>query len=662
MSTQKLGFTKVLVANRGEIALRIIKTLHKLGISSVAVCSDADLDAPYVKAADETVHLPGNTAAETYLVQEKIIEAAKRTGAEAIHPGFGFLSENAGFAALCAKEGLKFIGPTAKIIEELGDKKRAKEIAQKHKVPTIPGYNGADQSVDALSKAAIDMGFPVLLKASAGGGGKGMRIVYEAGKLEAEIDAAKRESAAAFGDDTLLIEKYFESARHIEVQILGDEHGNAVHLFERECSIQRRYQKIIEESPSPALTPELRNDITTAAINMAKAVNYNNAGTVEFILVPDGNFYFLEVNTRLQVEHPVTEAITGLDLVEQQLKVAQGLPLEFTQEDLTQTGHAIEVRLYAEDPYNNYLPVTGKIYAYEPALLDGLRYDSGVESGSVISSFYDPMIAKVIAYAPDRNTAIKKMNKALRSTVFAGPVNNKGFLSTLLEHPKFVAGDFDTRFLEHNPDVTEKPELTEATLQEVMIVATLAGWQSREQSRTLLQGIPSGWRSNYYQPQSASYDIGDTRKTIQYRYNNGSFTFYLNDAEVSARILDKQSDKLSVVIDSVRKSYAVNQVDGAFYIHHQNIGDVLINESPRFPDPKAAELAGSYVAPMPGQIVKVCVAIGDKVEPGDALIVINSMKMENTIEAFEAGEVEEIFVEAEGFVEADSVLIKMKTE
>lgn len=655
-------FHKILIANRGEIALRVIRTAREMGIATVAVYSIPDTNAPFVQAADEAVALPGSTAAETYLNQDLIISAAKRTGAQAVHPGYGFLSENASFAQRCADEGLIFIGPRPEVIKALGDKKRAKEIARTHKVPVIPGYEDDDQSVEALTKAAKDIGFPVLLKASAGGGGKGMRIVREEKSLTKEIDAAKRESMAAFGDDTLLIEKYFESARHIEVQILGDNHGHVVHLFERECSIQRRYQKIIEESPSPVLTDELRDAITSAAINAAKAVNYNNAGTVEFILAPDGQFCFLEVNTRLQVEHPVTEAITGLDLVRLQLEVAQGHPLTLKQDDITATGHAIEVRLYAEDPANNYLPVTGHIYKYEPYLLSGLRYDSGIESGSDITAFYDPMIAKVIAYGADRDEAARKLSLALTRTVFSGPVNNKAFLVKLLRDERFASADFDTRFLEHHPELTETIPPTESVVNEALIAATLFQWQRNSTSTNALKAIPSGWRNNFYQSQFLEFRLNEVDYKVNYRFQRAGFKISIGDTDYSAVIVKKADDgKLRISIDGLTKSYTITQATGLVFVNHPDFGDIMLHQIPRFPDVVEEQAKGSYLAPMPGQIVKVCVKPGDKIEPGDALVVINSMKMENTIEAFEAGEVEEVYVEANGFVEADTMLLKLKT-
>lgn len=653
-------FTKILIANRGEIALRVMRTCKQMGISTVAVYSDPDSDAPFVAEADEAVALGGSTAAESYLLQDKIIETAQLTGAQAIHPGYGFLSENAGFAQKCADAGIVFIGPKPEAIEALGDKKRAKELVSKHQVPVIPGYNGADQSIEALTKAALEIGFPVLLKASAGGGGKGMRIVNSEKTLAHDIEAAQREAKASFGDDTLLIEKYFGSAKHIEVQILGDEHGNLLHFFERECSVQRRYQKVIEESPSPSLTEAQRAQIHEAGLNAARSVSYNNAGTVEFIFTDTGEFFFLEVNTRLQVEHPVTEMVTGVDLVRLQIEVAEGKPLSIHQSDLSCTGSAIECRLYAEDPDNNYLPVTGKVHAFEPFVNDDVRFDSGVVTGSEISPFYDPMIAKVITYAPNRNEAARKLRTVLMNTVFAGPVNNRAFLCRLLEHPQFLSGDFDTRFLEYHPEIAENVPLADAQLNECLIAACVAGWQQRDAERTTLKHLPSAWRSNFYQAQQISYLFNDIEYPISYRPKGQKMDLKIGDADFKVELNSYSGNTYTITINGIRKTYSVHQTGEEVFVSHGSFGTVKVNEQARFPEAEDAALAGGYAAPMPGQIVKVIVKPGDEVKQGDPLLVINSMKMENTIEAFEDGTVEEVYVEAESFVEADTLMLKMK--
>lgn len=655
---------KLLVANRGEIAIRVFRTCKKMGIATVAVFSDADRDALFVKHADEAISIGGFGASESYLVQDKIIEAAKRTGADAIHPGYGFLSENESFAERCEKEGIIFVGPNAQAINAMGDKIRAKDIMQKHDVPVVPGYDGKVQSLATLKKKALEIGFPVLLKASAGGGGKGMRIVRDEKSLEKEIEGAKREALNAFGDDTLLLEKYFDSARHIEFQIMGDKHGNVIHLFERECSIQRRYQKIIEESPSPVMTTELRERMSTAALKAAKAIKYDNAGTVEFIVDDKLNFYFLEVNTRLQVEHPVTEMITGLDLVKLQIEVAQGLPLPVKQDEVKQNGHSIECRLYAEDPANNFLPATGKILAYSPDETACTRYDSGIESGSVIDIHYDPMIAKVITWGETRSEAMRKMKHSLKKTVLLGITSNKNFLIDILNHPEFAEGKFNTHFLNHHPELSAKKTLTENQVQSISIAAMLWLWNQSESKRELLKEIPSGWRSNFYKMQEELLQIPSFEKmesvSVQYRsVEENGFTFKIADKEFSARLIHQGNAQITCEISGHRKSFFIAQSGEMLFIHDDEVGSVSVKIVSRFPEAEMEKVKGGYAAPMPGEVVKVLVKAGDKVKPGDALVILSSMKMENTIEAFEDGVVEEVFVEPKKFVEAETLLVKI---
>lgn len=654
-----LTIHKLLVANRGEIAIRVMRTCRRLGIATVAVFSEADKNALFVKHADEAVSLGGFAASESYLLQDKIIAAAKRTGADAIHPGYGFLSENEDFAALCEKEGITFVGPSAKAIEAMGDKIRAKEIMMKHNVPVVPGYDGKDQSVATLKKKAVEIGFPVLLKASAGGGGKGMRIVREEKSLEKDIEGAKREALGAFGDDTLLIEKYFDSARHIEFQIMGDKHGNVIHLFERECSIQRRYQKIIEESPSPVMTQVLREKMAVAALNAARAIKYDNAGTVEFIVDEKLNFYFLEVNTRLQVEHPVTEMVTGLDLVQIQLESAQGLPLSVKENEVKQTGHAIECRLYAEDPYNNFLPAIGKIVAFVPDDVTCTRFDSGVETGSVVDIHYDPMIAKVITYGVTRAEAIRKMQHALKRTALLGITSNKNFLVDILNNAEFAAGKFNTHFLNQHPELSVKKPLQQQQRNEIATVATLWQWNNRERSRELLKNIPSGWRTNFFKMQEEKYTVEGEELTVNYRVSNGVFSFKSGSDEYTATLVQHDAQSITCEIAGLRKKFIVAEAGETLYIHDTDAGSVTVKLLPRFPEAEAEKVKGGYMAPMPGEVVKVLVKAGDKVKSGDGLIILSSMKMENTIEAFDDGVVEEIFVEPKKFVEADTLLVKI---
>ncbi len=462
------SFKKVLIANRGEIAVRVSQTLQEMGIKVIALYSDADKNALHVRMADEAYHLPGNTAAETYLQAEKILSIAKKAKADAIHPGYGFLSENAGFATACAKAGITFIGPSPEAIESMGDKIIAKSIMTKAGVPVVPGWAGdinaddIDASFNTLSQEAESIGYPLLVKAAAGGGGKGMRLVNEAKDLKGALEAAAREAKNAFGDNRIFLEKYITRPRHVEFQIFGDEHGNVVHLFERECSIQRRHQKIIEESPSPALDsklrPKLREKMGQAAINAAKAINYTNAGTVEFILAEDGSFYFLEVNTRLQVEHPVTEMVTHLDLVQAQIAVAQGEELPFSQGDLRQEGHAIECRIYAEDASRNFMPSIGRLAHYHPPDGPDIRVDSGVESGSEVSIHYDPMLSKLIVWGENREKAINKAKWALNHFPILGVTTNTCFLRDVISHPAFESGNIHTHFLDEHEITSQAPE------------------------------------------------------------------------------------------------------------------------------------------------------------------------------------------------------------
>lgn len=445
------GINTVLIANRGEIALRVIESCRRLNLRSVAVYSTADRDMPYVRAADFAVEIGPPEASASYLNVDRLIQACRDANADAVHPGYGFLSENANFARRLADEGIRFIGPSPDTILQMGDKISARKIMEGKGVPVVPGYHGDEQSDTILTKEANRIGYPVMIKASAGGGGRGMRLVHRESDFVEALTSARREAMNAFADDRIFVEKFVASPRHIEIQVFGDSHGNVVHLFERECSIQRRHQKIIEESPSPAIDAETRAAMAKAAIEAASAVNYLGAGTVEFIYSDlDRSFYFLEMNTRLQVEHPVTELVTGRDLVAEQIRVAAGQPLSFSQSDLKQTGHAIEVRLYAEDPAKNFIPATGPVYRFIPPVGDGVRVDSGIDSGAEISIYYDPMVAKIIAYVPesDRLGAIEKLDQALADTVFFGPENNLEFLREILAHPEFRSGRFTTGFIE----------------------------------------------------------------------------------------------------------------------------------------------------------------------------------------------------------------------
>ena len=650
---------KILVANRGEIAIRVMRTAAEMGIKTVAVFSDADAQALFVSTADEAVCIGGTHASDSYLVQDKIIAAAKLTGADAIHPGYGFLSENASFSKRCKEEGVIFIGPAAEVIEVMGSKIGAKEIMKKAGVPVVPGYNEADQTPERFKKEAEKIGYPVLLKASAGGGGKGMRIVNKSEELEAAVEGASREAQKSFSDGTLLMEKYFPSAKHIEFQIFGDEHGNFTHFFERECSLQRRYQKVIEESPSPSLSAELRKKMGDAAVAAAHSINYTNAGTVEFILDKEGNFYFLEVNTRLQVEHPVTEETTGLDLVQLQIEVAQGMPLKVSSENIKQFGHSIQCRVCAEDPENNFFPATGDILYWSQPELKGLRYDSGVKSGSKIEVYYDSLIAKVISYADTRTAAISRMYLALDKMSILGITSNKDFLKELLQNPAFVDGTFDTKLIEREYS-NYKNVASESALNEMAVAAFVYDWYGRRESETFPSSL-NGWRNIFYQHQFYELELGGSKIKVAYRHlGNQHFEIKLGEHTLKVQLVKIEGPAVSCIIENQRKTFFVATNSNDVFVHHPEQGTYRFAAVPRFVEPGAALAKGGYISPMPGEIVKVLVKAGDQVKSGKGLLVMSSMKMETTIEAHSDGEVEEVFVAEKNFVEANTVLLKMK--
>lgn len=647
---------KVLIANRGEIARRVMRTCRRLGISTVAVFSDADEAAPFVREADEAVRIGPAPSAESYLRIDSIVNAALKTGADAVHPGYGFLAENADFADACAAAGLIFIGPSTEAIAAMGSKREAKALMEQAGVPVIPGYSGDDQDPAALAKHAKKVGFPVLLKASAGGGGKGMKLVRQAAELPDAIASAKREGKNAFGDDTLLVEKYIEQPRHVEIQILGDLHGNVVHLNERECSIQRRHQKIIEETPSPALDETLRAAMGEAAVRCAKAIGYSNAGTVEFVLAPDRSFYFLEVNTRLQVEHPITECVTGLDLVEQQLRVAQGEPLGFTQQEVRFEGAAIEVRLYAEDPGQGFLPQTGKLVDWHVPALEGLRVDSGVEQGTVVGVHYDPLLAKVITSGADRAEALQRMRTALRSLSAQGIRTNQAFLLRVLDDKAFVAGDFDTHFIETHMKNKLTVRIPDDAIRRAAYAATLADHERRKASRTLLPHVPSGWRNNFHIPQSVSYEAQDDTLEVRYRHlGAGKFRFFEAEASTECAVVSWNGTELVFDEDDRRRRVRVVEAAGVHHVHALE-AVVSLHEIPRFAVGVADVVAGGCIAPMPGKVIELRVKEGDAVQAGQVLLVMEAMKMEHSVTAPADGVIEHVHVAAGDQVDADALL------
>jgi len=651
----------LLVANRGEIAARIMRTAHELDIATVAVFSDADADAPFVHAADHAVHLPGNSPAETYLRADLIIDAAQRTGADAVHPGYGFLSENAGFARACGDAGLIFVGPPPAAIEAMGSKITAKELMAAAGVPVLPGITiDDDTTLDANKlgiRAAKEIGFPVLVKAAFGGGGRGMRVVRSKSELFDAVVGARREAAAAFGDGTVFLEHYVDSPRHVEVQIFGDSHGNVVHLFERECSIQRRYQKILEEAPSPAVTDELRAELGSAAVAAGKAIGYVGAGTVEFVLGADGRFHFLEVNTRLQVEHPVTEMVTGLDLVRLQLLVAEGNPLPEEAASATITGHAIEARLYAEDVAAGFLPATGTVHAFTIPQPPGVRVDAGVTKGSEVGVHYDAMLAKIIAHAPTRDEACRGLARALHETRVHGVVTNRELLVGILREAQFRAGDIDTGYLSrHDPQaLAESCRHPDATRVHAL-AAALAEQAQRRAEAPVLATVPTGWRNVPNGPQFTTFSIDGTEFDVRYQLTGSTATAEVAGAPLDDLVLWAAApDRVDLDVSGVRRTITVRTVDNVTYVDSA-LGTTVLVEVPRFPDPDSRTAPGSLLAPMPGTVVRIAVEPGQRVAAGTPVVVLEAMKMEHTVAAPHDGMVGEIDVAVGQAVDVGTVL------
>ncbi len=620
---------KLLVANRGEIARRVFRTCRDLGIGTVAVFSDADAQAPYVREAAEAVRLAGNTPSDTYLRGDLVIAAAQLTGADAIHPGYGFLSENAPFAQAVRDAGLTWVGPPPAAIATMGSKLRSKELMAEAGVPCLPSW----------TSPADATGFPLLVKASAGGGGRGMRIVRAAEDLEEAFLGAQREALSAFGDGTVFVERYLERPRHIEVQVVADTHGNTVALFERDCSIQRRHQKVIEEAPSPAVSPALRAQLSEAAVAAARAVDYEGVGTVEFVLDPNGEFFFLEMNTRLQVEHPVTEAITGLDLVALQIAVAAGDPLPAEALHPTLSGHAIEARLYAEDA--DFLPQTGTLSTFEIPAGKGIRVDSGVESGSVVGVYYDAMLAKVIAHGATREQASARLAAALDQARVHGVVTNRDLLVGVLRSPAWLGNDVDTGFLERHAPAP----LDLQTHQIHCLAAALASAAARAGA------FPSGWRNVASQPQTTSFD----GTVVSYQHGRSGLSASVDGSTLDVRLWSATSALVDLSVEGIRRTFAVAHGDVTYV--DSVLGNSALVEDPRFPVPGSALAAGSLTAPMPGTVLRVAVQTGAEVRAGDVLVVLEAMKMEHGVKAVADGVVSEVLVAAGGQVDAGAVLV-----
>ena len=659
-------FDKILIANRGEIACRIIRTARRMGIRTVAVYSEADADARHVRLADEAFPIGGPRPQDSYLRGDAILEVARKSGAQAIHPGYGFLSENADFADAVEAAGMVFIGPKAASMRKMGSKAGAKDLMDAAGVPVVPGYTGDDQSPETLSREALRIGFPLMIKAAHGGGGKGMRIVRGEDEFLPNLESCQREAANAFGRDRVLLERYIEKPRHIEIQIFGDDHGEVIHLNERECSAQRRYQKVLEESPSPFLTPELRAAMGEAAVAAGHAIDYQNAGTVEFIVGQDGRFYFMEINTRLQVEHPVTELVTGLDLVEWQLRVAAGEPLPRRQDAIWSSGHAIEVRLYAEDPDAGFLPGSGKLVRLRlPEFMPDVRIDSGVVEGDTVTIFYDPMIAKLIVHGADREAALARLREALAACEIEGPKSNIAFLERLARHPAVVEGTIDTGYLDrHLDEFVGSPEQDEGEAAILRALAA-AALHLRDAAGVAREGSPwsmhDGWRLD-----------GPGHTPLRLRHEGADI--HLSLAGKAGDYLVREEDRLTRIdglrIDGGIASGRVNgsarrmpvTLDGDTATLHDGVRRHRIERIAlhRLEDESGGGSGDRVLAPMPGRVVLVNVKPGDEVKADDVVMVMEAMKMELALKAPRDGVIAEIRAIAGDFVEADAVLATLE--
>ena len=638
-----MRFNSILVANRGEIACRIMQTAQFMGIKCVAVFVDADKDAPFVKMADEAIKL-----SSSYMDGTAIIDAAIKSGAEAIHPGYGFLSENAAFARKVKSNKLIWIGPSPHVIKVMGDKLKAKELAEKSEVPTLP--------MTSNTKDVKSIGYPILIKAAAGGGGKGMRIVKKESELKDSIISAKREALSGFGDDRIFIERYVEKSRHIEIQILGDEHGNVVHLGERECSIQRRHQKIIEESPSPRIDPFLREEMGQAAVKLAKKIKYCSAGTVEFLFDDKTDeFWFLEVNTRLQVEHPVTEEVTGIDLVAEQIKIARGDELEFAQDDIDWHGHAIEARLYAEDPGNNFLPEIGTLHAYDTSQASEVRWDSGVEEGSVIGTDFDPMLSKVISWAPNRIDAANKLARGLEKAHMGGVVTNRQFLISCLRNESFLSGNTTTDFIEREALETKK-NLSVNELHQTSTAIALWLAQQNRVSDPVTGFMPANWTNGRMPLQRIKLLFAQDEIEVKYKLNKDNLYEVMGSI---CEIYHCDIAGIDVEIDSHRFYAHVTEAGSEITIN-MPFGDVNASVLPRFIEPGNDVPEGGLIAPMPGKVIDVKVKKGSKVKTGDTLVIIEAMKMEHAIKATETGKIAKVMIKLNDQVDNGATLLVLE--
>ena len=662
-------FQKILIANRGEIACRVARTARRMGVRTVAIYSEADHDALHVAIADEAMPIGPAPARESYLVGERIIDAARATGSQAIHPGYGFLSENAEFAEACASMGVVFIGPPAAAIRTMGDKAAAKALMEKAGVPVVPGYHGEDQNEVRLLEEADRIGYPVLIKPSAGGGGKGMRVVTERTGFATAITGAKREAMAAFGDDRVLVERYLTRPRHIEVQVFGDRAGNLVHLFERDCSIQRRHQKVIEEAPAPGLGDVQRRRMGEVAISAARAVGYVGAGTVEFI-VEGEDFFFMEMNTRLQVEHPVTEGITGLDLVEWQLRVASGEPLPLTQDKIRCRGHAIEARLYAEDPQRSFLPSTGRLATLAPPAGAGIRVDTGVRSGDTVSVHYDPLIAKLIVWGEDRGTAVRRLANALRNYRIGGLATNREFLFQVAVHPAYCTGEIDTGFIERHRDALIPPlrRAPAAALAAASLAQVLA--QAKAQRETSAESgdphspwrVSDGWRLNGATYRDLRWQDGAGERTVRVHYRRDGYRLEIGEEVGNAAAQWENDGTLALTLEGAVHRVALLQDGNPTVILLDGIEYRLSLIDPLQPKVELDATGGRLTAPMPGKVIDVTARPGQRVKRGEALLVLEAMKMEHTIVAPADGIIDGVHFSPGDLVEEGAALIAFSAD
>jgi 3-methylcrotonyl-CoA carboxylase alpha subunit len=661
-------FERVLIANRGEIACRVIRTCRRLGIHTIAVYSEADKDAQHVRLADEAWPIGGPRPADSYLRGDAILDVARKSGAQAIHPGYGFLSENTGFARACTDAGIAFIGPRPESIDAMGSKAAAKALMEQHQVPLVPGYHGDNQDSAFLAEQARNTGFPLMIKAAAGGGGKGMRIVRTEKEFADALASAQREAASSFGDTRVILERYVEHPRHIEFQVFGDTHGQVIHLNERECSAQRRYQKVLEETPSPFLTPERRKAMGEAAVAAAKAVDYVGAGTVEFIVAQDGTFFFMEMNTRLQVEHPVTEETLGLDLVEWQLRVAAGEALPLQQDQIHARGHAIEVRLYAEDPDQNFLPGSGKLRTLKlPSPSRHVRLDGGVIEGDTVTIFYDPMIAKLIVYDTDRTQALQRLREALAECDIVGPKSNIAFLERLVRHPVVIEGRIDTGYLDRH--LSEFLTGDAAPSDHVLFAAATAALLHDENAivdaaaRSDDPWSPwsraDAWRIGHAGKRIVALSLREQRYEIEAHGHDSNYQLQHGELHCEVQSARHRDGTLSARFDSQGIRLPVHADNERVSLHDVNGQRYTFVRAPAFAwESKEGTGGNQIIAPMPGRIVLVKAQAGDNVEEGQELLVMEAMKMELALKAPRAGTIETVSATQGEFVEADAVLVR----